>query len=83
MPHHLKDIDLTFQGDLTKPRKTNVSFKVFFHLTLWGSLLSSHLSFFLTLNKAQPWSTSPCTHITTATDSSYDRNHLEDLISAF
>ena len=82
MPHHLKDTDLTFQGDLTKPRKTNVSFKVFFHSTLWGSLLSSHLSFFLTLNKAQPWPTSPCMLIT-ATNSSYDRNHPEDLISAF
>ncbi|KAL4596428.1 hypothetical protein ACB092_12G163500 [Castanea dentata] len=42
------------------------------------ALLSSHLSFFLTLNKAQPWLTSPCTHIS-ATDSSYDRNRPEDL----
>ena len=40
MPHHLKDIDLTFQGDLTEPGKTNVSFKVF--IWLFGAL-SSHL----------------------------------------
>ena len=82
MPHHLKDTDLTFQGDFNRAKENKREFQSVLSLTLWGSLLSSHLIFFLTLNKAQPSPTSPCTLIT-ATDNSYDRNHPKDLISAF
>ena len=52
---------------------------MFFLLTL-GSL--THLSFFLTLNKVQPWPTSPCSYITSI-DRSYDRNHLKYLVRKF